>query len=381
MLRLQPRPSHPRLLQSRGIVDQSARRNRDIIRLSYFNRDITQAPLRLRPGSTARTIGPVPIPSGFPFLFQPVFIFRTPSRFSSGGATPSLEKRKEDHVIKSDSVNDKTNVREGNKGDFPDSPFEGGSLHRQAEIDIWDQRWEERYGQLKKIVDDRGVDPDSHNPILDLANDEEHQIHRWVGMQRYLYRLYLQEKEGTTMTEDRIRRIQALGISLSPVDTKWDAKFRQLQDFLKRNEGRFPNECDSSTLTREDKLLHRWCQRQRFEYKQYKDRIKESDEEPPSNDFITNNDDHFNASGSSDDFSYDSDDDESALAPAGPRLPMTADRIERLKAIGFSFEVYADQWRERYNQLKRYVDHHGHAMVPYKYEANPQLGIWVSEQR
>lgn len=38
-------------------------------------------------------------------------------------------------------------------------------------------------------------------------------------------------------------------------------------------------------------------------------------------------------------------------------------------------------WDERFSQLKQYKEQNGHCRVPKKYDANTQLGNWVSKQR
>ncbi|KAL3783127.1 hypothetical protein HJC23_012463 [Cyclotella cryptica] len=38
-------------------------------------------------------------------------------------------------------------------------------------------------------------------------------------------------------------------------------------------------------------------------------------------------------------------------------------------------------WKKRYSELLTYRQQHGHANVPQRYEANPELGRWVKDQR
>ncbi len=38
-------------------------------------------------------------------------------------------------------------------------------------------------------------------------------------------------------------------------------------------------------------------------------------------------------------------------------------------------------WEKRYNELKEYKKQNGDTNVPRRYEPNPQLGVWVSNQR
>jgi hypothetical protein len=41
----------------------------------------------------------------------------------------------------------------------------------------------------------------------------------------------------------------------------------------------------------------------------------------------------------------------------------------------------ADKWHERFHDLLKYRDEHGHCLVPHKWEGNPQLAQWVKRQR
>jgi len=41
----------------------------------------------------------------------------------------------------------------------------------------------------------------------------------------------------------------------------------------------------------------------------------------------------------------------------------------------------ATRWNEKYEQLQKFKEKHGHCIVPTKYKTNPQLGCWVSTQR
>jgi hypothetical protein len=61
---------------------------------------------------------------------------------------------------------------------------------------------------------------------------------------------------------------------------------------------------------------------------------------------------------------------------------MPRERIEDLEALGFPWKVRNLQsWESMYERLQVYHQEHGAADVPRKYEADPQLGRWVSQQR
>ncbi len=64
---------------------------------------------------------------------------------------------------------------------------------------------------------------------------------------------------------------------------------------------------------------------------------------------------------------------------------MDADRIDTLEAIGFKWDTKDchPQWNDTFQRLQLYVQEHGHANVPTRYNDGhkPHLGSWVLEQR
>ena len=64
---------------------------------------------------------------------------------------------------------------------------------------------------------------------------------------------------------------------------------------------------------------------------------------------------------------------------------MTEERRKRLNSIGFTWKVqeaqFAFHWEVRFQQLVDYKQVYGNCNVPYRYKANPHLGIWVNTQR
>lgn len=65
-----------------------------------------------------------------------------------------------------------------------------------------------------------------------------------------------------------------------------------------------------------------------------------------------------------------------------PSTMLTAERIEALEQIGFSFEVPRRQsWNTRFDQLCLYRALHGDCLVPIHYKEVPGLARWVRNQR
>ncbi|WKN44275.1 helicase associated domain-containing protein [Tunicatimonas pelagia] len=58
----------------------------------------------------------------------------------------------------------------------------------------------------------------------------------------------------------------------------------------------------------------------------------------------------------------------------------------QLNAVGFAWKgdivrIKRQRWHDRYEQLKNFVQQHGHCRVPNQYPLNPELGRWVEIQR
>ncbi|KAL7532390.1 hypothetical protein ACHAXR_004600 [Thalassiosira sp. AJA248-18] len=63
---------------------------------------------------------------------------------------------------------------------------------------------------------------------------------------------------------------------------------------------------------------------------------------------------------------------------------LTAERIQRLERLGFTWSVRPEPvttWNKKFHELKAYKQIYGSCMVPQRYQANQQLGTWVHTQR
>ena len=68
----------------------------------------------------------------------------------------------------------------------------------------------------------------------------------------------------------------------------------------------------------------------------------------------------------------------------GKRSSIIKERLNLLNDIGFTWNVYgedSDIWMINYQELKRFKDEEGHCLVPFKFERNPTIGVWVITQR
>ena len=61
---------------------------------------------------------------------------------------------------------------------------------------------------------------------------------------------------------------------------------------------------------------------------------------------------------------------------------LSANRREKLDAIGFSWDPLAEQWERSFALLEQYKGREGHCVVPRKYEEDgAKLGEWITTQR
>jgi hypothetical protein len=61
---------------------------------------------------------------------------------------------------------------------------------------------------------------------------------------------------------------------------------------------------------------------------------------------------------------------------------LSVDRTSLLDSIAFVWEIYEVlPWKEMYQRLVAYKNHNKTTNVPYKYKADPKLGLWVNHQR
>ena len=60
---------------------------------------------------------------------------------------------------------------------------------------------------------------------------------------------------------------------------------------------------------------------------------------------------------------------------------MTTECIRKLESVEFKWQQHNVAWDARLEQLREFTAHSGHCLVPDYYSANPQLVMWVSDQR
>ena len=65
----------------------------------------------------------------------------------------------------------------------------------------------------------------------------------------------------------------------------------------------------------------------------------------------------------------------------GNMKALSKERIDLLESIGFQWRLRCRTWMEMYKRLEKYKQGHNSTCVPISYKADPQLGRWVQWQR
>lgn len=200
-----------------------------------------------------------------------------------------------------------------------------------------DEQWQANFGKLSELFNKDGQSTSSNEASAEFEFWPDKKVAYWLDQQRHLYR---QKQEGkvNTLTDEREQKLLDLGITMKPWERHWMQRYEKLRNFVQER-GCFPHECEKESLSKEDAKLFVWCNKQRQQYQIYNKGLR------------------------------------------GQFTSMTEERQEKLADIDFCFDLFEEIWMERYGELQEYRKHQGDCLVPHVYKANPQLGIWVGDQR
>ncbi|EIC28452.1 DEAD/DEAH box helicase [Methylomicrobium album] len=187
----------------------------------------------------------------------------------------------------------------------------------------WDrlmEQWEEGFEQLQSYIKLHGIASISQQYVT----PDGFKLGAWSNTQRT-------NKSKNLLPQDRIERLEALpGWSWRPLTEQWEEAFGQLQSYVKQ----YGNaKAPGSHITSDGFNLGGWVNNQR---------------ESKSKNLLSQ------------------------------------DRIARLEALtGWSWDPYATQWEEAFEQLQSYVSLHGNAKVTRNYVTPDgfKLASWVNNQR
>jgi superfamily II DNA or RNA helicase len=172
--------------------------------------------------------------------------------------------------------------------------------------------WDVNFGKIVKFKGEHG-----HSRIArDYSSDP--QLGIWVQSQRNNYSKRI-------LSANRIARLEAIDFEWDPLSSDWERNFTILSSYRSEH-----GDCRVPQLYKPNPQLAIWVSVQRNNYS---------------------------------------------------KGILSANRITRLEAIDFDWDPLSSDWERNFTMLASYIAEHGDCLVPYKYELNPQLGIWVRGQR
>ena len=212
----------------------------------------------------------------------------------------------------------------------------------------------------------------------------------WVNNQRVIY------KKGK-LTDERIRRLEELGIVWDPTEAAWEEGYAHLADYKANNDSHVPN----SYKTEDGFKLGNWVNKQRATYKKGKltderirrleevgivwDTLEAAWEEGYAHlaDYKANNDGHVPSKYKTEDgFNLGGWVDTQRQVYKGARGELTKERIRRLEEVGIVWNKLEAAWEQGYKHFQDYkATHDGYVPQSFKTDDGYNLGRWVSKQR
>eukprot|EP00986_Skeletonema_menzelii_P011612 scaffold6046_cov158-Skeletonema_menzelii.AAC.16 len=207
----------------------------------------------------------------------------------------------------------------------------------------WDprnSRWMSSYEELKAFKLLHG------NTLVPHANCG---LGSWVKRQQVQYTLFTKGNGKSELTEERVRLLNDLGFVWSRRSNTWNESFQRLSKW-KEDHGNcnITDESDDPELV----ALNKWIADQRMHYKRQ----------------VCEDEDNCT--------------DDAAKQKGKRKVPrLSAEKIAKLKSIGFEFDSRDAKWMQRLDELFKYKQDHGDFIVPSNYPDNPTLSNWVASQR
>jgi Helicase associated domain len=197
--------------------------------------------------------------------------------------------------------------------------------------------WEERLKQLEAYRTEHGdlLVPTRYKGYMNLGK----YVHNMREQYKVFHRQDYPKKCG--LTDARIQQLEDMGFQWTTKrhmkqEDEWGKRFGQLESFKAEH-----GHCNVPSGYQPDPAFAEWIHRQRTTY-------------------------HFMKK-------------DKAQGKVVNRT--MEDRFEKLRHIGFLFQVQSNKWMDHWRQLKTYREANADCLVPTHYAENPTLGRWVHTQR
>jgi superfamily II DNA or RNA helicase/DNA-binding TFAR19-related protein (PDSD5 family) len=255
---------------------------------------------------------------------------------------------------------------------------------------VWDpfaEQWEEGFRELSAYHQEHG----NCNVPSSYITETGFKLGVWADTQR-------QKLKKNKLSDERKERLEALGFVWDPYTEQWEEGFRELCAYHQEH-----GNCDvpKSYITDTGFMLGSWAFRQRGNYKNNK-LSEERKERLEALGFVWDGNDHAWEEGFRELCAYhqehgNCDVPKSYITDTGFMLgswasrqrhflrknKLSEERKERLDALGFVWDPFAEQWEEGFRELCAYHQEHGNCDVPQSHitETGFKLGVWASGQR
>jgi hypothetical protein len=238
---------------------------------------------------------------------------------------------------------------------------------------VWERLWEERFAEVARFQEEHGHLRVPYGTVLAT----------WINAQR---------SKATLISKERRKRLEEIGIDLTPHQTAWNRQFADLERFHRKY-----GHCNVPGRYAENLRLGGWVNQTR----QNAHRLSPAQRR------------RLNALGfvwslrgplkrHSWDWWYEKlvkfqrrhghcqvpqrSGPDMALSSWVSRMRAGHSKLSKarkrlLDEIGFSWNPLESEWGERYRELAEFKVEHGHCNVPFIYPENPSLGLWVTTQR
>jgi DNA-binding TFAR19-related protein (PDSD5 family) len=249
---------------------------------------------------------------------------------------------------------------------------------------VWDQlaeQWEQGFKELSTYKEEHGdcLVPRGHKTA------SGHKLGSWVGTQR---------SKKNQLTPEQVQRLDALGFVWDPHAEKWEQGIKELSIYKEEHA-----DClvSHKHITASGHKLVIWVSAQRSKKnKLTPEQVQRLDAlgfvwdvlaeqwEQGIKELSTYKEDHGNCLVSQ---KYITDSDYKLGNWVGNQRSkkdrLTPEQIQRLDALGFVWDVSAEQWEQRFKELNNYKEEHGDCLVLgwHITASDYKLGNWVDNQR
>ena len=254
-------------------------------------------------------------------------------------------------------------------------------------FDLAEDDWDWHFEQYKRYINENN----GNSYILQRMDYEGDSLGAWVNRQRMLY------KKGE-LSAERFEKLQSVGFIFDPEEDEWNRHFEQYKRYINENNG---NPYIPQRMDYEGEHLGSWVGTQRKRYKggrlseeQYQ-KLKEirfifeplEDEwdrlykvyqiyinENGGNPYIAVTEQYRGENLGS---------WVNVQRRAYKEGKLSQERYEKLRSVGFIFDIFENEWMRRYEQYKRYInENNGKTYIPRKMDYEGEhLGAWAYEQR